>query len=133
MNRIALSKIAPPSALHRAENDLPFVTFFEGLDFQLLQASVENASVNAIRGEARNTSTDGLVPAQNSMKNTIATKTIALPKSCCSTTRANGPPAITRGMMSCRSVVGGSRKAASQRASIRMTATLASSAGCPRR
>jgi hypothetical protein len=28
--------------LHRAENDLPFVTFFEGLDFQLLQASVEN-------------------------------------------------------------------------------------------
>lgn len=42
MNQMALPKIAPPAALHRAENDLPFVTFFEGLDFQLLQASVEN-------------------------------------------------------------------------------------------
>jgi len=34
--------MAPPSALHRAQSDLPFVTFFEGLEFQLLQASVEN-------------------------------------------------------------------------------------------
>ena len=42
MDQMALRKIAPPAALHRAENDLPFVTFFEGLDFQLLQASVEN-------------------------------------------------------------------------------------------
>ena len=42
MNQMALPKMAPPAALHRAETDLPFVTFFEGLDFQLLQASVEN-------------------------------------------------------------------------------------------
>jgi len=42
MNQMALSKLAVPAALHRAEEDLPFVTFFEGLDFQLLQASVEN-------------------------------------------------------------------------------------------
>jgi quercetin dioxygenase-like cupin family protein len=42
MNQTALPKVAPPAALHRAQNDLPFVTFFEGLDFQLLQASVEN-------------------------------------------------------------------------------------------
>src|SRR5215813_13154547 len=35
-------KIEPPGALHRADSDPPFVTFFEGLDFQLLQASVEN-------------------------------------------------------------------------------------------
>src|SRR5215831_14016332 len=42
MSQMALPKVAPPAALHRAESDLPFVTFFEGLDFQLLQASVEN-------------------------------------------------------------------------------------------
>ena len=42
MNQLTLTKIAPPAALHRAEGALPFVTFFEGLDFQLLQASVEN-------------------------------------------------------------------------------------------
>ncbi len=33
--------IEPPGALHRGERDLPFVTFFQGLDFQLLQANVE--------------------------------------------------------------------------------------------
>jgi 2,4'-dihydroxyacetophenone dioxygenase len=42
MSQMALPKVAAPTALHRAESDLPFVTFFEGLDFQLLQASVEN-------------------------------------------------------------------------------------------
>ena len=42
MTQTNLARIAPPSALHRAESELPFVTFFEGLDFQLLQASVEN-------------------------------------------------------------------------------------------
>ena len=31
-----------PPALHRGERELPFVTFMEGLDIQLLQASVEN-------------------------------------------------------------------------------------------
>ena len=31
-----------PAALHRGERELPFVTFMEGLDIQLLQASVEN-------------------------------------------------------------------------------------------
>ena len=42
MTQSTAARIAPPSALHRAEDELPFVTFFEGLDFQLLQASVEN-------------------------------------------------------------------------------------------
>src|SRR5262249_55688823 len=41
MRQMAAPKIEPPNALHRAAGDLPFVTFFEGLDFQLLQASVE--------------------------------------------------------------------------------------------
>jgi quercetin dioxygenase-like cupin family protein len=30
-----------PAALHRAENDLPFVQFLEGVDFQLLHVDVE--------------------------------------------------------------------------------------------
>ena len=30
-----------PAALHRAENDLPFVFYQEGVDFQLLQVDVE--------------------------------------------------------------------------------------------
>jgi quercetin dioxygenase-like cupin family protein len=42
MSQTNLARIAPPSALHRAENELPYVSFFEGLEFQLLQASVEN-------------------------------------------------------------------------------------------
>ena len=33
---------ALPAALHRGERELPFVTFMQGLDIQLLQASVEN-------------------------------------------------------------------------------------------
>lgn len=32
-----------PSALHRSENELPFVEFMPGLGMQLLQASIENA------------------------------------------------------------------------------------------
>jgi 2,4'-dihydroxyacetophenone dioxygenase len=32
-----------PSALHRSENELPFVEFMPGLHLQLLQASIENA------------------------------------------------------------------------------------------
>jgi 2,4'-dihydroxyacetophenone dioxygenase len=39
------TEVAPipgiPAALHRAENDLPFVEFQEGVDFQLLQVDVE--------------------------------------------------------------------------------------------
>jgi 2,4'-dihydroxyacetophenone dioxygenase len=42
MTLTTMPKIEAPSALHRAERDLPFVTFFEGLDFQLLQASIEH-------------------------------------------------------------------------------------------
>jgi 2,4'-dihydroxyacetophenone dioxygenase len=42
MSTTTLPRIEPPSALHRAQSDLPYVTFFEGLDFQLLQASVEH-------------------------------------------------------------------------------------------
>ena len=42
MSAMAMSKLEPPAALHRAESDLPFVSFMEGLEFQLLQASVEN-------------------------------------------------------------------------------------------
>ncbi len=40
---------------------------------------------------------------------------------------------MTQGGMRSRSVAGGSRKPASQRDSIKITASLASSAGCPRR
>ena len=42
MSAMAMPKLEPPAALHRAESDLPFVSFMEGLEFQLLQASVEN-------------------------------------------------------------------------------------------
>ena len=33
--------IAPPSALHRGQSDLPFVPYQEGATFQLLQANIE--------------------------------------------------------------------------------------------
>src|SRR5215510_9033108 len=42
MTGMTSPKIEPPTALHLGQGDLPFVTFFEGLDFQLLQASVEH-------------------------------------------------------------------------------------------
>lgn len=32
--------VAPPAALHRAERDLPFVPYMEGVEFQLLQADI---------------------------------------------------------------------------------------------
>jgi quercetin dioxygenase-like cupin family protein len=41
MTALTAPKVELPSALHRAHDELPFVTFFDGLDFQLLQASVE--------------------------------------------------------------------------------------------
>ena len=41
MTGMTASKIELPAALHRAHDELPFVTFFDDLDFQLLQASVE--------------------------------------------------------------------------------------------
>ena len=72
---------------------------------------------------------DGLVPAQNSMQNRIATNTIALPKSGCIITRKHGTPAMAHGVIMSRNVAGGSRSPASQRESIRITASLASSAG----
>jgi 2,4'-dihydroxyacetophenone dioxygenase len=42
MSAMARPKLEPPAALHRAESELPFVSLFDGLEFQLLQASVEN-------------------------------------------------------------------------------------------
>ena len=42
MTSTATSLPVLPPALHRGESELPFVTFMEGLDIQLLQASVEN-------------------------------------------------------------------------------------------
>ena len=42
MSAMAMPKLEPPAALHRAESELPFVSLFDGLEFQLLQASVEN-------------------------------------------------------------------------------------------
>ena len=42
MSQTTRPTIAPPSALHRAQSDLPFVTFLEGLEFQLLQASIDH-------------------------------------------------------------------------------------------
>ena len=41
MSSMPMPKLELPTALHRAESDLPFVSLIEGLDFQLLQASVE--------------------------------------------------------------------------------------------
>src|SRR5712671_2192685 len=84
-------------------------------------------------GDAASTSSDGFVPAQNSMRKRIATKTMALPRSGCLSTSKQGKPAMIPGMIRSRSVAGGSRSVASQRASIRMVASLASSAGCPNR
>src|SRR5207247_4536702 len=100
---------------------------------QAPHAAVEKASTRPIAGEPRSSSSDGFVPAQYSMAKRMAMNTMALPRSGCSTTRATGTPTITHGYTRSRSVVGGSRRSASQRASIRMTASLASSAGCPRR
>src|SRR5438876_2760882 len=100
---------------------------------QAPQAAVEKASTSPIAGEPRSSSSDGFVPAQYSMAKRMAMNTMALPRSGCSTTRETGTPTITHGYTRSRSVVGGSRRSASQRDSIRMTASLASSAGCPRR
>ena len=41
MTAAAPTMPVPPSALHRGERELPFVTFMEGLEIQLLQADVE--------------------------------------------------------------------------------------------
>lgn len=41
MNVVALQTADIPSAHHRGANELPFVTFMEGLDIQLLQADVD--------------------------------------------------------------------------------------------
>ena len=58
---------------------------------------IENARIRPIAGEARRTSSWGLVPAQNSIANMIVTKTIALPRSGWSMTRAKGIPTMTPG------------------------------------
>src|SRR5256712_1955064 len=84
-------------------------------------------------GEAASTNRDGFVPAQNSMKNRIAMNTMALPKSGCLSTSRQGKAAIRPGIIRSRSVAGASRSVASQRASIRIVASFASSAGCPKR
>ena len=42
MTSTATAAAVLPAALHRGARELPFVTFVEGLDIQLLQASVEN-------------------------------------------------------------------------------------------
>lgn len=42
MNQMTLPPLSTPHAMHRAASELPFVTFFPGFEFQLLQASVEN-------------------------------------------------------------------------------------------
>ena len=43
---------APPPALHRGESDLPFVTYQEGITFQLIQVDVEAGFfVVRVRGE----------------------------------------------------------------------------------
>ena len=97
------------------------------------QATVEKASMSPIAGEPRRSSRDGFVPAQYSIVNRIVMKTMALPRSGCLATRNVGRPAMTQGGRRSRSVAGGSRRPASQLASIRMTASFASSAGWPRR
>ena len=84
-------------------------------------------------GEPRSSSSDGFVPAQYSIANRMVMNTIALPRSGCLITSSVGRPAMTQGHSRSRSVAGASRRSASQRASIRMTASLASSAGWPSR
>jgi hypothetical protein len=59
MSQMTLPKIVPPGAQHRGESDLPFVTFFEGLEFQLLQVSIENGLWVSLRqGEIRPAASD---------------------------------------------------------------------------
>jgi len=41
MNALASEVTGTPLSLHRAENDLPFVPYQEGVDFQLLQVNTE--------------------------------------------------------------------------------------------
>ena len=53
MSQMALPRIEPPSALHRGQGDLPFVTFFEGLDFQLLQDGGRDPAACVLDGPAR--------------------------------------------------------------------------------
>ena len=73
------------------------------------------------------------MPAQYSIANRIAMNTMALPRSGCLATSNVGTPAMRQGGKSSRSVAGASRRSASQRASMSTTASLASSAGWPRR
>ncbi len=94
---------------------------------------VENDSTNPMTGEASNTNSDGLVPAQYSMLNRIAISTRALPRSGSATISTNGTPAMRQGGTSSRSVAGAARRSASQRASINTTASFTSSDGCPSR
>src|SRR5216117_3071444 len=94
---------------------------------------VEKASTSPITGEEASSNSEGFVPAQNSMKNKIATKTMALSRSGCFRTSRQGSPAMSAGTIKLRSVPGGSRIAARWRASIRIAASFASSAGWPKR
>src|SRR5882762_1937179 len=100
---------------------------------QAPHATVEKASASPMTGEPSSTSSDGFVPAQYSIENRIVMNTIALPRSGCLMTSSVGRPAMTQGHSRSRRVAGASRRSASQRASIKMTASLASSAGWPSR
>src|SRR6267378_4740286 len=100
---------------------------------QAPHATVEKASASPMTGEPSSTSSDGFVPAQYSIENRIVMNTIALPRSGCLMTSSVGRPAMTQGHSRSRRVAGASRRSASQRASIRITASLASSAGWPSR
>ena len=100
---------------------------------QMLQRVVFHASRSEIMGEASRKRSEGAIPAQKSITKRMPAKTIALPRSGCLSTSRAGRRAMPMGGKSPRSVVGGSRRAESQRASIKIVASLASSTGCPTR
>src|SRR5438034_989766 len=64
------------------------------------QATVEKASTSPMTGEEASSNSEGFVPAQNSMKNRMATKTMALPRSGCFRTSRQGMPAMRAGARS---------------------------------
>ncbi len=97
------------------------------------QSPVLNASRSEIAGDAASSNRRAETPAQKSMAKKIPTKTIPVPRSGCAMTRSHGTSTTSPGSQSSTSDRGGSRRAARTRASIRTTATFASSAGCPSR
>jgi len=97
------------------------------------QDTVENARSRLSSGEASNNKSHALAPDQNSIANRIPRKTVALPRSGWSPTSMNGTPTITNDGMKSTIVKAGRRRPATCRANMRITPSLANSAGWPMR